>query len=113
MTDEQLERELRYLATKEDLALLRIDFEKLRAELEKTLRECRNRGFQERVSEAVVDKMSEAKITPKTGKPRKKLADYTSEEQAIIRWLERDEKRELSEQEVNLALDQARHMGNL
>jgi len=42
---------------------------------------------------------------------RKPLADYTPEEQAVIRWLERDEKRELTEQEVHLALEQARDMG--
>jgi len=44
---------------------------------------------------------------------RKPLDAYTPDEQAIIRWLERDEKRELTEQEVHLALEQARHLGRL
>ena len=44
---------------------------------------------------------------------RKPLDAYTSDEQAIIRWLERDMGRELTEQEVHLALGQARHIGTL
>ena len=44
---------------------------------------------------------------------RKPLADYTPEEQAIIRALERGRKRELTQQEVHLALGQARHIGTL
>jgi hypothetical protein len=44
---------------------------------------------------------------------RKPLEAYTPDEQAVIRWLERDEGRELTEQEVHLALGQARHIGTL
>jgi hypothetical protein len=35
------------------------------------------------------------------------------EEPELIQWLEGDESRELTEQEVNLALDQARQLGEL
>ena len=57
--------------------------------------------------------MSEAKITQKTGKPRKPLADFTPEERRIIEWLEEGRERQLTEQEAHLALEQARHLGEL
>ena len=57
--------------------------------------------------------MSEAKTIHKTGKPRKKLADFTPEERRIIEWLEEGRERELNEQEAHLALEQARHLGEL
>jgi hypothetical protein len=49
----------------------------------------------------------------KTTPERKPLADYTPEEQAVIRSLERECKRELTAQEVHLALGQARAIGTL
>ena len=57
--------------------------------------------------------MSDQKTTQTTGTHKKKLAEYSREEQAIIRWLEKDLGRELTEQEVHLALEQARHLGHL
>jgi hypothetical protein len=42
---------------------------------------------------------------------RKPLEAYRPEEQAIIRWLERDQGREFTKQEVHLGLEQARHIG--
>jgi hypothetical protein len=41
---------------------------------------------------------------------REFLTDLTTEEQELIEWLERGRKRELTEQEVNLALEQARQL---
>jgi hypothetical protein len=46
-------------------------------------------------------------------KRRKPLSAYTASEQAIIRALERGKGRELTQQEVNLVLGQARHIGTL
>ena len=57
--------------------------------------------------------MSEVKTTQKTTKPRKPLAEYSPEEQRIIRIVERNEGRELTEQEAHFALEQARHIGEL
>jgi hypothetical protein len=39
MTPEQIDAEFRHLATKEDIALTRVEVEKVRADLEKALRE--------------------------------------------------------------------------
>jgi hypothetical protein len=44
---------------------------------------------------------------------RKPLDAYTPDEQTIIRWLERGKGRELTQQEVHLALGQARAIGEL
>jgi hypothetical protein len=48
----------------------------------------------------------------KTSSKRKPLADLTPEERRLIEYLEREEGREL-QQEVNLALRQARETGDL
>ena len=42
-----------------------------------------------------------------------RLSSLSSEERSIIKYLERDKKRKLSPQEVNLALAQARSVGML
>ena len=55
--------------------------------------------------------MSNPHDTNKAGSEPKRLAEYTPEERAIIQWVERDEGRELTEQEAHLALEQARDMG--
>jgi hypothetical protein len=44
---------------------------------------------------------------------REFLTDLTPEERELIQWLEGDEGRKLTEQEVNLALEQARQIGEL
>jgi hypothetical protein len=51
--------------------------------------------------------------SPAPKRTRKPLEAYRPDEQAIIRWLERGQGRELTEQEVHLALGQARHIGTL
>jgi hypothetical protein len=49
----------------------------------------------------------------KTSTKRKPLADLTPEERRLIELLEWDMGRELTQQEVNLALRQAREIGDL
>jgi hypothetical protein len=49
----------------------------------------------------------------KTGTKRKPLADLTPAERKLIETLERLEGRELTQQEVNNALAQAREIGDL
>jgi hypothetical protein len=52
-----------------------------------------------------------------TGTPRKNEAEktrqYTADEQSIIDLVERTKGRKLTQQEINLSLDQARALGEL
>jgi hypothetical protein len=47
------------------------------------------------------------------GTKRKPLAELTPEERKLVEFLEWSSGRELTQQEVNLALDQARELGEL
>src|SRR5262249_11870525 len=49
----------------------------------------------------------------KTSTKRKPLADLTPEERKLIEYLEKEERPEFAPQEVNLALGQAREIGDL
>jgi hypothetical protein len=57
--------------------------------------------------------MSNPHTARTTGSAKKRLADLTPRERKLIEHLEKDIGHELSQQEINLALDQARHMGHL
>jgi hypothetical protein len=56
---------------------------------------------------------NEAKPEQRTGTHKKPEAKLTPEEQKIIDLLEWSKGRKLTQQEINLSLDQARHLGDL
>jgi len=57
--------------------------------------------------------MKEVHEPNKTSTKRRNLAELTPEERHLIEALEKLKGRELTQQEVNLSLDQARHIGQL
>jgi hypothetical protein len=57
--------------------------------------------------------MNEAQDTQTTGTAKSKPPELSPKEQELIDWLERQEGRKLSQQEVNLTLEQARQFGRL
>jgi hypothetical protein len=57
--------------------------------------------------------MNEAQDTQTTGTPKSKPVELSPKEQELIDWLEKEEGRKLTQQEVNLTLDQARQFGRL
>jgi hypothetical protein len=48
-----------------------------------------------------------------TGTKRERLADLTPEKRELIEWVEQGRGKKLTEEEINLALDQARHIGEV
>jgi hypothetical protein len=57
--------------------------------------------------------MNEAQSTQMTGTDKKTPPELSPREQQLIDYLEKDEGRKLTQQEINLALRQAREIGHL
>ena len=62
----------------------------------------------------LLEKIGSSLFEPASKKPRKSIADELPPEEAeIIRYMERCKGRPLTQQEVNLTLEQARQIGDL
>jgi hypothetical protein len=57
--------------------------------------------------------MSIPPTTQTTGTHTSRLAKFTPKEREFILWLEKREKKELSPQQINLALHQVKELGDL